>query len=228
VLADFLDDHGEGDRAEFIRLQVGNGPREWWRSTGEREREMELLAKNRARWLQGLPEVPGVDWAAPGNFVRGLLERVQVDGAILREHGETLFAAVDLRELVFPGGVDQHTELTATALLSRLTHLRLFAAGVGEEGVRALVGSLRLANLTNLDVGVNNLGPEVVAALANSPHLANLVHLNLGYNILGDEGTQALAASPSLARLTDLDLRDNPIGPAAAQALHESPWFAHC
>src|SRR5687767_4232018 len=73
VYADWLDDHGEPDRAELIRLQcrmadmdhLGN---EWQRLEPLRERAEALLRKHRRRWLEVLPA-----WArkAEQGFDRG-------------------------------------------------------------------------------------------------------------------------------------------------------------
>src|SRR5262245_45176271 len=76
VLADFLEEHGEADRAEFIRLQVGHD--RWADRASWPKRAAELLGENRDRWLEGLPAVPGVDWAEPRNFYGGLLEQLQI------------------------------------------------------------------------------------------------------------------------------------------------------
>jgi uncharacterized protein (TIGR02996 family)/excisionase family DNA binding protein len=56
IYADWLEDHGRGERAEFIRLQLdlAQSP-----STADRQREQELLSAYGAGWLEA--ELPG--WA---------------------------------------------------------------------------------------------------------------------------------------------------------------------
>src|SRR4051794_27836662 len=65
MYADWLDEHGRSDRAEFIRLQCDPG-------AGETavERAEELEDRNRAKWLAGLPQFPGARW----EFRRGFPE----------------------------------------------------------------------------------------------------------------------------------------------------------
>src|SRR4051812_44991293 len=52
IFADWLEDHGDPDRAEFIRLQVARAKGGNPEAVGGRERE--LLDANRTRWTEGL------------------------------------------------------------------------------------------------------------------------------------------------------------------------------
>src|SRR5262245_71652 len=59
VYADWLDDHGDEARAEFVRLQcelARLGPKEE-RRAGLEQRERQLLASNRGTWLGPLAKV---------------------------------------------------------------------------------------------------------------------------------------------------------------------------
>jgi len=75
IYADWLDEHGESDLAEFIRVQCElssaarrGEPYEW--DDPLRTREKLLVRGNRDRWLAGLPD----QWAY--RFVRGFPHRV--------------------------------------------------------------------------------------------------------------------------------------------------------
>ena len=59
VYADWLDDHGDTARAEFIRVQceLARMPNDEERRAGLESRERELLSANRATWLGPLDEV---------------------------------------------------------------------------------------------------------------------------------------------------------------------------
>ena len=65
VYADWLDDHGDADRAEFIRLQCALA-----RMDDEDEamkaREAELLRLHGEAWVAELPVLPRVTWS--GSF----------------------------------------------------------------------------------------------------------------------------------------------------------------
>ena len=96
VYADFLDDAGEPERAELIRVQLAlsrlgeDDPRR----PQLKDREAELLNRNRAAWtshLVGL--VLGVD------FRRGVPDSASVDAATFLERGEELFLHLRIRRL---------------------------------------------------------------------------------------------------------------------------------
>src|SRR5262249_3843859 len=74
VYADWLEDHGDPDRAEFIRLQVerGHEPGEpHWRYLPPREQE--LLRKHQKAWLGPLAR-----WKNDLEFRRGFLEHLSL------------------------------------------------------------------------------------------------------------------------------------------------------
>src|SRR5262245_9446403 len=75
VYADWLDEHGQPDRAEFIRTQVelARGIAEAARRESLRRRERELLLAHEREWLGPLRAVVG-----RATFVRGFVERVTV------------------------------------------------------------------------------------------------------------------------------------------------------
>ena len=223
VYADWLEEHGEPERAEFIRMRcelaalrgsdLGRG--------GLSARAEELLAAHREEWLGPFAAV-GEPWLSP----RGLVEHL------------------DFAHL--PAFLERARELMAREPIHSLD----FQWIVGPEGARALAGSPYLAGLRTLFLPCNRLGPSGTRALVESPHLAALEVLGLGLNGIGDYGAQALAAaaglrmlrrldlwgngitadgaralarSPHLAGLTTFDLVNNPIGAAGARALADSP-----
>jgi uncharacterized protein (TIGR02996 family) len=64
VYADWLEDRGQGDRAEFVRLQVplATMPEEDDRRAALEEREAELLAGHERQWAGSLPGMRALDW----------------------------------------------------------------------------------------------------------------------------------------------------------------------
>src|SRR5262245_41534158 len=71
VLADWLDDHGDGERAEFVRLSVRLSAQEipLGDEAAALARLHHLYSRNAARWLGGLG-----DWDERVSFRRGLIE----------------------------------------------------------------------------------------------------------------------------------------------------------
>ncbi|MFO0876179.1 MAG: TIGR02996 domain-containing protein [Gemmataceae bacterium] len=161
ILADLLEEHGEADRAEFIRLQLAemSGPYFGWQNTHSL-REKELIEANRERWLVGLPDVPGLDWGNPLHFIGGLLERLVLDGALFAQHVETLVGRFDLRNMHLTGAYAREVSLPASDLYARLCHLTVFSLNIGDAGLVRLLESLRHPNLLALNVGVCRLTPR--------------------------------------------------------------------
>lgn len=78
AFADWLDEHGDPDRAEFVSLQIRRA-----RFGGEPcARETELFAANRDAWLGPLSEFGDSDF----EFERGFVERAAVRGSDFAAH----------------------------------------------------------------------------------------------------------------------------------------------
>jgi uncharacterized protein (TIGR02996 family) len=215
IYADWLDDHGQSDRAELIRVQIERShlPVADPRRVGLASRAADLL---RAHWQ---------DWVGP---LRAL---VNSDGAWVAEHW--LLLDYDLRALerFRRGFVESLTLRTATFLrtgeeLARLEpihHLRLWRTG---PLARDLAACPALAGLTTLDFADRHQAPLDDAgaeALSRSPHLGQLTTLHLAHNNLGDAGLAALAGAPWLANLRTLDLIENGFSIAGVKALAGRP-----
>jgi uncharacterized protein (TIGR02996 family) len=199
VLADWLDDHGDPDRAEFVRVQVERArvAENDTRRAGLEARERALRERHEAGWMGPVHEL-----TEASAFHRGLL------------HVE-----IRPREL-FSRAVSAWLSGESSAWAERLTVYQLTAKGAGR-----LAGLPFLANLTALSVS-GSLGPEGTRSLLGSPHLTQLRELDLGSAGVGAAGTRALASWPGLARLTALSLSGNSVGDAGARALAESPHLA--
>jgi uncharacterized protein (TIGR02996 family) len=239
VYADWLDEHGDPDRAEFIRTQcklaalVEEDPRR-----GELEaRERALLAENRRKWVQPLP-----GWARrQAVFRRGFVEEVSGKASMFVKSAPALFRAAPVRRAWLTYTYRLNTTaipdpaLAACPYLERLTALKLgggiLGGGpIGAEGVRTLVSSPHLTKLETLDLSANGIGTEGARALAESDALPALTDLDLSgdrysrtTNPVGDAGVALLAASPRLAGLRRLAVGSNGIGPAGAAVLAASP-----
>jgi uncharacterized protein (TIGR02996 family) len=245
VYADWLDDRGDADRAEFIRVQcelarMDEADPRW---DGLKEREKRASRSFRKEWLGG---VEGL--VQKWQFRRGLLDSAGVRPKDLVASGEELFRRVPLRHVRLYGNFADtsvlalaaspnlakvrslefdYPRLTLAGLnalagsphLRGLKELHLKGCRVGPAAARALAESPHVAGLAVLRLPHCNLGPAGAAAFAGSPHLARLEALDLMANWIADEGLTALADSPHLANLTDLGVLSNLIGPAGAQAL---------
>jgi uncharacterized protein (TIGR02996 family) len=144
--ADWLEEHGQTERAEFIRVQLelarlpagdGRGPALW-------RRAKELLDARRVEWVPLLPA-----WASYPEFWRGLVGQVTARAADFLAEAEELRRRVPL-EGVRLTEVRDLVALAGCPHLARLTSLDLFGTGIGAEGAAVLAASPYLAHLSSL------------------------------------------------------------------------------
>lgn len=205
MYADWLDENGESERAEFVRVQVeldrmdvSDPARRPWVA-----RHVQFLIEHVPAWKSQLPQLAGIEW---GDFNRGLVEEVQArDEKAVIQHANILFAepAVHVLRLA---RLMSGRKLAGVPELSRLRTLRLISARTDAENLRDLFASPHLQNLLVLDLHNNGADDEVARDLADG-RFPTLTELWLGSNPVGNAGSQALAASPHLGQLRVLDLR---------------------
>jgi uncharacterized protein (TIGR02996 family) len=179
LYADWLEGQGQGDRAEFIRVQVELG-----RLAEDDERRWALEARQAE-----LLRAHGKHWAGPVRhlvkhyeFRRGFVEHVSLRAARFLEHADTLFRLAPVRSIRLAGAEEVVSDLT------RCPHL---------------------ARLAGLDLRHSNLDAHQFQTLFRSPQLAGLRTLNLcGTPLCNSAGARVVAACERLAELTELDLSD--------------------
>src|SRR5262245_15683829 len=134
VFADWLDENGEPERAEFIRLQcefqsprgvAGGSPAE---QPVRFRRMRELRDLNRARWLAELPTFGRPDEIVWQNFFhRGFVARLDVlTLALLDRHGPQLMTATPV----------SHLGVSVRDAMSKLPVLGRFATAPELKGIR--------------------------------------------------------------------------------------------
>src|SRR5262245_744027 len=173
VFADWLDDHGDPARAEFIRVQCELEPMrdryEIDRAAELHRREEELLWKHGMTWLSPMPEGWG-DWqymfyptgnpdnGAGGQFRRGFLDTVLMPVQTFFDIGpEVLRLQPTVRRLVL-FRVNGHGErLAACRALEGLAELEL-ACWYPDADARAIAASPYLSRLQVLEVWLGRRG----------------------------------------------------------------------
>jgi uncharacterized protein (TIGR02996 family) len=161
VLADWLEEHGDGPRAEFIRVQceLAAKNRAEKRRHELRLRERALFDKHRHAWLQSyglaMDDV---------RFERGLIAAMR---PAAWENGELL------------------KEEYASRLIT-LTELDLSGLGIGDDGLRAFAENADIPALRKLILSGNKLTKDGVAALAAAKGLPRLETVYLFQNELDD------------------------------------------
>lgn len=222
ILADWLDEHGD-PRGAFIRVQVALArlPEDDARRGELVRQEQDLLARYSDVWAAPLRGI-----AAGPVFRRGIIEEANVTARQFLANADALFGAAPIRhvQLLDVGG--HLPDILASAHLTRLTGLTMFAQHFDPKTVRAVARAVAeaptLAGLRVLRLGRNRLGDAGAEALVASPHFAQLEELDLSENDIGDVAAKALAESPNLAGLRRLELAGNGVGPAGAEAVAAS------
>ncbi len=251
IYADWLEENGRAERAEFIRVQmelarIGNaGPR--WKVL--RADEKKLWSIHRESWLTGLPahlrkrdirfhkgfleELAGPPkiWAGCWEelFARHPIYRIRVTGAVGRAEAGELAVIPQMgkvRVLVLAGGrlVEPSKNLAVlfgSPFLSGLRRLDLSGGGLTWRESALLAGSPALLGLRGLILADNEIGPKGAEWLADIPWREGLNELSLANNPIGDAGAKALAGSAHLDALARLDLSGVALGLRAKELLRE-------
>jgi uncharacterized protein (TIGR02996 family) len=196
VFADWLDEHDESPRAEFIRVQceLARPSDDLERRAALEARQRELRKANEADWLGPLREL-ALDW----QFRRGLIDVTVSAPRLLRHRRE---AAAALRK----AGVEC---------------LRLTDAG---GALASLSRSPLLAGVAALDLRNNDLPGDGLPELVESPHARNLRWLDLRNNAIRlGEVLEALRTRAPDGMGLDLD--NNPASPRP-KATRAGDWPA--
>lgn len=221
IYADWLDEQGDADRAEFIRLQIqlsrmlpGEPSREWIKSRAD-----ELRQQHHVEWVNRLPQFAEIHWEV---FDRGFIVAARIDSpeAYFAHAHEVLVAApveeLRLHQFTWPNAL----RLAESKYLRRVRVLD-FGDGnrIANQGTEGLAKSPYLANLLALNLSWNMLGSAGVRAIAMAPYIRSLRSLKLYHNDVYDDALHYLAESPNLTRLEFLDMDFTRTGDDGIRAL---------
>ncbi|MBA4064195.1 MAG: hypothetical protein C0501_10865 [Isosphaera sp.] len=238
VAADWLDENGDPDRAEFVRAQIALYRLHPDYATDEAvraafdpaaaalyRRERDLLGRYAKQWLAGLPPWP---WGGHSvTFCRGFPARVHMAAGRWAADGPKVRASAPIECVSLDGGADGIAELVTDPSLFGLTELSLDCVGTGE--LRALAASPALDTLRSLRLtGRKTSGTVEVPALRaclGSPRLANVTSLRVWFDRAGDTLGFVVGGSPHLRKLRELSLGDA-MRSDAARDLFDSPNLA--
>ncbi|MBY0457214.1 MAG: TIGR02996 domain-containing protein [Gemmataceae bacterium] len=222
VYADWLDENGDPDRAEFIRVQVELArlppAEQWGHPLARRAAELRLRGdpgkgeikpgrgKRVKRWSKELPVREGVEWGV--GYARGFRNSVTfADVHAVLSHEDAVMAAAPIDTVVVKGLRPFMVEVLLTRpWVRRLAGLVLWGE-VGTSGMEALARSDALGRLEVLNLSVARPTDAGVRTLAASTGLPNLRALVLEINTggLNVDGLAALVGTPALANLTRVD-----------------------
>jgi uncharacterized protein (TIGR02996 family) len=205
VFADWLEENGQEERAEFIRVQIERARLPKWEAAQVRlrVREAQLLATNGAAWRAALPRLEGVEWAG---FRRGFVAEARLASfATLRQEGWREAAPVEAVSVRWP----RRGETDGLGAIPGLRELRIAGQLVAHEDADRLAASGLLSTLRVLDIKGCASGMEGLRRLVSSPHLGRLEALRAADNSIGDGVGEVLREAPALERLEELDLSES-------------------
>jgi uncharacterized protein (TIGR02996 family) len=197
IYADWLQENGQPERAEFIRAQVWAAQAEPFspQARAHADAAKKLERAHSAGWAQHIRQRV-TQW----QFVRGFIEHVGVNAERFPPNAGPLFAAEPVRSLqVF-------------------WRARLVDDEPGP--FAAFFNAPQLERVVRLSLSNLGLAAPDFDALAACPHLGNLTHLSLRNNPVNPGWLTTLLVGPALPALTGLDLGSvTNLGPALADAL---------
>jgi uncharacterized protein (TIGR02996 family) len=151
VYADWLDENGDPDRAEFIRLQIALPDRPT-DSDPRSARAEELRKRNWDLWFGGFPKLEGIEWSW---FIRrGFVFSVIVSsGKWFVTHRETLFATTPIQSLTLhDAGQGTVGKALAVPEIERVTDLALRRCRIAVGSFDVVTQCPRLDQLQRLSI----------------------------------------------------------------------------
>lgn len=229
MYADWLQENGQPERAEFIRVQCELAQFGEWddspRKAELEKREKSLWTKHAKVWKTGLPP----DLQKRAGFHRGFPTpppREMPSSKFLKLTTDD-FAHTPLWNYHLPPNHKLLTKLLDSPLLRRIGTLDFRHWLESPDDMKRFSESPNVRNVANLNVGVSGFGDRGILALAaNAGNLPHLRQLDLAGNDLTTHAMKALTASPLVDGLRDLNLFGNPIGAEGVLALANAPRLA--
>ncbi len=211
VFADWLEDNGQADRAEFLRLQceLANWIPERARREQKQERERELLAEHARDWLGPLLDFP-VSW----HFERGLAH-LTLDAEVLLDQlpdqAVDWFRSAWIQRVRLENCVGRMAALAKCSLIRAIPELDLSRAHLGREELAGAFESKVFNRLRGLDLSNNEIPREVMLELLTGESLQQLRWLDLRNNRIWLEASDQRFILFASRRLR-IDLSGNPAG----------------
>jgi uncharacterized protein (TIGR02996 family) len=207
IFADWLEEEGDGSRAEFIRVQIERARLPKWdaRQVRLRLREEALLAQHGLKWRGELPSIAGIEWE---EFRRGFVATATFASfPVFKEKASACWAATPI-EAVSIRWPRRDESSESIAPIPALRELSITDRLIDRRDVDRLADLPLLSTLRALNMRHCNLGGEGFRRLVASPHLGNLVALRVPGNAIGNRAIRALFDAASLTSLTELDLAE--------------------
>lgn len=225
IYADWLDEYGDPDRAEFIRGQVALAKQEAADARGKAlaKRVKALWTAHRAEWLADLPE--GLRARKNLAYHRGFFEELHLPLTIWQAHAAQLFARCPIVRLRLSGRLDRRklAPLVVVPELKRLRELSLEGATFHEplKTLQLLFDTPFFANIVRLNLAGCAFSSRELSVLLKSPLATHLRSLDLSGTAIGPTGVQSLLTTAALPALTEVVLYGVPLSTREQTALRD-------
>jgi uncharacterized protein (TIGR02996 family) len=189
VCADWLDEHGQAERAEFIRGQIhlANVTEDSLPRRKVARRMRELLEGNEHRWSLDIPYIHHA------HYRRGFIDMVGIHAEDLWDHAAHLFAAVPLTRLWVSRLNGTLAALEQIPPSNTLRGLDLTCNELTFDALQELAAFKTLPCLRTLVLQCNALDDQCVPLLCEHAFFQRLSLVRCGANPISEEGRQRLA-----------------------------------
>lgn len=226
VYADWLAEHGDEARAQFIELTVKAERVDYHQPQwNELRKKAEALRKKHDKeWIAPIrPYIRSWSWG------RGFVSHVTCDGGLFVEGAAAICAVSPDLFVEITGLKRKQVPALAASPLGKLHRLSISSQRLDDEQAAILFASPTLAGLRDVDLSHNLFGAAGAKALAASPMRTTLRELRVANVPFGDDGAIALATSAGFPELRELWMgagwNKGTFGPAGARALAVSRAF---
>lgn len=230
VYADWLEEYGQPERAEFIRVQCELATIDKRHSDWPRLKALEiaLLEAHSKEWLE--PFRPYWEKSAENleyrcNFVRGFVEELPLTSRGLLRHGTAIFKLSPIRGLTLVDTAGKEKELSQCSLLGQLQTICLYSHNLADVDLQPLLCSPYLIHLRSIELNADRFDEHNLKCLVDSGLLARLEHLTLlGYCSLS--AIETVARNLTSRSLCSLGVSHTHCGLDGFRVMAESPNLA--
>jgi uncharacterized protein (TIGR02996 family) len=238
VYADWLQENGEEDRAEFIRVQCQLAAIGSDRRKGRKQRpslealEKKLLRSHGEKWLASFRKVlKGSDrfrsddeWLAKLGFTRGFVSGLSScleAAARIAIAGDALEPVNQIEVLECAARYEYERVLQIGRWVGAGCVVAFSVAGASDKDIAAIVRHGHMTGVSRLGLWYGKVSDDGIEELSGWLHAGRLRHLDLQDNPITDLGALALADSPHLDNLRRIQLYRTRIGPKGRKRLRE-------
>ena len=198
VYADWLEENGESERAEFIRVQcrIESLPIGDEALPALFKKEKKLLEGRKKLWKGELPVIRGVTW---DSFRRGFVARVRFTTAYrLRCHLRQVCEVTPLQSISFSARRLSLVYLGTTPLTKHVTDLDLSFKLLPADHFTDLFAGVHFDSLRSLNLSHTQLTDLSIQELAKSQAFPVLEKISLAYSFISEDAASMLTRSPWL------------------------------